>query len=76
LCRGEILLDTGSIEMHDVIVSNVKKLSFKVEDIKIMISSHAHWDHVQGQAAMKKSTGAQVVALGGDAAVLEAGQGN
>src|ERR1700680_418977 len=63
--QGHILLDTGSTEMHDVIVSNVKKLGFKVEDIKIMISSHAHWDHVQGHAAMKKLTGAQVVALGG-----------
>ena len=71
--QGHILLDTGSTEMHDVIVSNVKKLGFKVEDIKIMISSHANWDHVQGHAAMKKLTGAQVVALGGDAAALEAG---
>jgi metallo-beta-lactamase class B len=74
--QGHILLDTGSTEMHDVIVSNVKKLGFKVEDIKIMISSHAHWDHVQGHAAMKKLTGAQVVALGGDAAALKAGQDN
>jgi metallo-beta-lactamase class B len=41
-----------------------------------MISSHAHWDHVQGHAAMKKLTGAQVVALGGDAAALEVGQDN
>ena len=74
--EGHMLLDTGSTEMHDVIVSNVKKLGFKVEDIKIMISSHAHWDHVQGHAAMKKLTGAQVVALGGEAAALEAGQDN
>jgi metallo-beta-lactamase class B len=74
--QGHILLDTGSSEMHDVIVSNVKKLGFKVEDIKIMISSHAHWDHVQGHAAMKKLTGAQVVALGGDAAALDSGQDN
>ena len=74
--QGHILLDTGSTEMHDVIVSNVKRLGFKVEDIKIMISSHAHWDHVQGHAAMKKLTGALVVALGGDAAALEAGQDN
>jgi metallo-beta-lactamase class B len=74
--QGHILLDTGSTEMHDVIVSNVKKLGFKVEDIKIMISSHPHWDHVQGHPAMKKLTVAQVVALGGDAAALEAGQDN
>jgi metallo-beta-lactamase class B len=74
--QGHILLDTGSSEMHSVIVSNVKKLGFRVEDIKIMISSHAHWDHVQGHAAMKKLTGAQVVALGSDAAALEVGQDN
>src|SRR5262245_38798674 len=74
--QGHILLDTGTSEMHDVIVSNVKKLGFKVEDIKIMLSSHAHFDHVQGHAAMKKLTGAQVVALGGDAAALEAGKDN
>ena len=74
--QGHILHDTGTSEMHDVIVSNVKKLGFDVKDIKIMISSHAHFDHVQGHAAMKQVTGAQVVALGGDAAALEAGQDN
>jgi glyoxylase-like metal-dependent hydrolase (beta-lactamase superfamily II) len=61
--QGHILHDTGSNEMHDVIVSNVKKLGFDVKDIKLIISSPAHWDHVQGHAAMKKVTGAQVIAL-------------
>jgi metallo-beta-lactamase class B len=74
--EGHILHDTGTSEMHDVIVANVEKLGFKVSDIKIMISSHAHFDHVQGHAAMKQATGAQVVALGGDAAALEAGVDN
>jgi metallo-beta-lactamase class B len=74
--QGHILHDTGTNEMHDVIVSNVKKLGFDVRDIKMIISSHAHFDHVQGHAAMKKLTGAQVIALGGDAAALEAGQDN
>ena len=74
--QGHILHDTGTNEMHDVIVSNVKKLGFDIKDIKMLISSHAHFDHVQGHAAMKKSTGAQVIALGGDAAALEAGQDN
>ena len=74
--QGHILHDTGTSEMHDVIVSNVKKVGFDVKDIKMIISSHAHFDHVQGHAAMKKATGAQVIALGGDAAALEAGQDN
>jgi len=74
--EGHILHDTGTSEMHDVIVANVEKLGFDVRDIKIMISSHAHFDHVQGHAAMKQLTGAQVVALGGDAVALEAGLDN
>ena len=74
--EGHILHDTGSAEMHPLIVSNVEKLGFNLRDIRIMISSHAHWDHVEGHAAMKRVTGAQVVALGGDAVALESGQDN
>ena len=41
-----------------------------------MVSSHAHFDHIEGHAAMKRATGAQVVALGGDAVALESGRDN
>ena len=54
--EGHILHDTGSADMHELIVSNVEQLGFDVEDIRIMISSHAHWDHVEGHAAMKRAT--------------------
>ena len=74
--EGHILHDTGTNEMHTVIVSNVEKLGFKVQDIKIMLSSHAHFDHMQGHAAMKRATGAQIVALGGDALAIESGKDN
>ena len=74
--EGHILLDTGVNEMHDVIRTNIEKLGFAVEDVKFMVSSHAHFDHIGGHAAMKRATGAQVVALGGDAVALESGQDN
>ena len=74
--EGHILHDTGTADMHTLIVSNVEKLGFDVRDIRIIISSHAHWDHVEGHAAMKRVTGAQVVALGGDAVALQSGQDN
>ena len=74
--QRHILHDTGVNEMHELIVANVAKLGFKVSDIRVMISSHAHFDHVQGHAAMQRLTGAQVVALGGDAVALESGQDN
>ena len=41
--EGHILHDTGTADMHELIVSNVEKLGFNVQDIRIMISSHAHW---------------------------------
>lgn len=73
---GHILIDTGMKEMHDVIKNSVAKLGFKTSDIKIMLSSHAHFDHIDGHAAMKKLTGAQVMAMIGDAEALESGKDN
>jgi metallo-beta-lactamase class B len=74
--EGHILLDTGIVEMHDHIVRNIETLGFDAQDIRIMISSHAHFDHVEGHAAMKRLTGARVVALGGDAVALRTGRDN
>jgi metallo-beta-lactamase class B len=74
--EGHILHDTGSNEMHAGVVANVEKLGVRLEDIKIMVSSHAHWDHVQGHAAMQRITGTQIVALGGDAVAIESGTDN
>jgi metallo-beta-lactamase class B len=71
--QGNIMIDTGTREMHQVILTNVAKLGFKVQDIKILLSGHAHFDHVQGHAAMQKATGAKVMALGDDATALSSG---
>ena len=74
--EGHILIDTGMKEMHEVIKTNVAKLGFKTSDIKIMLSSHAHFDHIEGHAMMQKLTGAQVMAMVGDAEALSAGKDN
>ena len=71
--EGHIMIDTGTKEMHDVVRANVAKLGFKLQEIKILLSGHAHFDHVQGHAAMKKATGAKVMAIGEDARALSAG---
>jgi metallo-beta-lactamase class B len=71
--QGHILIDTGTTEMTPVITANVQTLGFTLRDIKIMLSSHAHFDHVGGHAAMKKATGARVMAIRQDADALEAG---
>jgi metallo-beta-lactamase class B len=72
--QGHILVDTGTKEMTPVITASVQKLGFNLRDIKIMLSSHAHFDHVGGHAAMKKATGAKVMAIRQDAEALEAGK--
>jgi metallo-beta-lactamase class B len=70
---GIILLDTGTLQMLPGLRANIEKLGHKLSDIKIILSSHAHWDHVEGHAAMKDLTGAQVMAVGEDAAAIAAG---
>lgn len=70
---GHILLDTGFADTVPAVRRGVEQLGFKLADIKIMISSHAHVDHVGGHAAMQQLTGAQVVASADDARLLESG---
>ena len=72
--QGHILVDTGMPRMAKTVLGNVEKLGFKPTDIRLMISSHAHVDHVGGHAEVKKATGAQVVASAEDARALEAGR--
>lgn len=72
--EGHILLDTGMRRMHGTVRANIEKLGFELSDIKIMISSHAHVDHVGGHAEMQAATGARVFAMSGDAEALAAGK--
>ena len=74
--QGHILIDTGMNEMHDVIKNNVATLGFKTSDIEIMLSCHAHFDHIEGHAAMQRLTGARVMAMAGDAEALQSGKDN
>jgi metallo-beta-lactamase class B len=70
---GHILLDSGFEESVPRLRDNVRKLGFRFEDIKILLSSHAHIDHVQAHALVRRLTGAQVVASAADAAYIAAG---
>lgn len=70
---GHILLDTGFEDTVPLIQKSVEQLGFKVTDIKIILSSHAHIDHVGGHAAMQRLTGAKIYASVEDAKTLESG---
>jgi metallo-beta-lactamase class B len=59
---GNILLDTGPIEMLPQVTANIEKLGFKPGDVKLLLNSHAHFDHCGGFAEFRRRTGAEVVA--------------
>ncbi len=70
---GHILIDTGFEMTVPRIKESVTKLGFRIEDIKLLLSSHAHLDHVGGHALMKKLTGARILMSEADAALLASG---
>jgi len=73
---GHILLDSGFAETVPQIKENVARLGFKIEDVKILLNSHAHFDHAGGLALLKEMTGAQLLASEMDAALLAVGGKN
>lgn len=71
--KGHIIINSSFDRTVPIIRSNVEKLGFKMTDIKIILSSHAHGDHVAGTALMKELTGAEVYMMHGDDTVLSSG---
>jgi metallo-beta-lactamase class B len=59
---GHILLDTGHIQMVPQVSANIEKLGFKLQDVKVLLNTHAHFDHCGGFAQVKRRTGATVIA--------------
>jgi metallo-beta-lactamase class B len=59
--QGHILMNSNYESSVPVIRASVEKLGFNFGDIKILISGHAHPDHVEGDALIKEPTGAEVV---------------
>jgi len=71
--QGHILIDSGTAEMHDAVIGGIEALGYKPSDVRFLLASHAHFDHVEGHALIQRRTGAQVVAMRGDAEALETG---
>jgi metallo-beta-lactamase class B len=70
---GLILLDGATPEGAPIIEANIAKLGLRIADVKILLNSHAHFDHSGGLAQLKKDTGAQMAAMEGDVSALEGG---
>jgi metallo-beta-lactamase class B len=59
--KGHIVIDSGFIETVPQITANIVKLGFKVEDVKILLNSHAHYDHAGGLAELRRLTKAKLL---------------
>jgi metallo-beta-lactamase class B len=70
---GHILINSSLESSPPQIRASVEKLGFRFSDIKILVISHAHWDHCAGSAAVKKLTGAKYMVMDADAREIEAG---
>lgn len=72
--QGAVLIDGGLPQSAPLIAENVQKLGFRVEDIRVIVNSHTHYDHAGGIAALQRASGATVMASPASKQALEAGQ--
>src|SRR5690349_25149125 len=68
---GDILIDGGPEDAAGLIARNIESLGFNLHDVRILLYSHEHSDHVGGLAKLQELTGAQVYATPAAAKVLE-----
>jgi metallo-beta-lactamase class B len=71
--QGHILVNSDLEANVPLIRASVEKLGFKFEDIKILLISHAHWDHCAGSALIKRLTRAKYMVMDADVPVVESG---
>jgi metallo-beta-lactamase class B len=70
---GHVLIDGDLPESVPQIVSHIRSLGFRIEDVKVIVNSHVHFDHAGGIAKLQKLSGARVMASEWSAAVMRRG---
>jgi metallo-beta-lactamase class B len=70
---GHIVINSGYEDTPPIIRDGIVKLGFKPADVKILLNSQAHFDHVAGQLALQRLTGAKIYSSAREVAVLESG---
>lgn len=71
--QGDILINANMESSPPLIKTSVEQLGFRFSDIKILLTSHAHWDHIAGSAEVKRMTGARFEVMDADVPVIESG---
>jgi metallo-beta-lactamase class B len=70
---GHILINSSLESSVPLIRASIEKLGFHLEDVKILLISHAHWDHCAGSFLVKELTGAKYMVMQPDVPVIESG---
>ena len=71
--EGHMIIDTLFEKDVPAVLDNIRKLGFKPDDIKYILTLHAHGDHAAGHAAMQEATGGQILVPEEDAVIIETG---
>lgn len=71
---GHVLIDGALHESAQQIAANIRTLGFRIEDVKFILNSHAHYDHAGGIAELQRLSGARVAASPWTAAVMKSGE--
>ncbi|MES2135677.1 MAG: subclass B3 metallo-beta-lactamase [Pseudomonadota bacterium] len=71
--QGDVLIDGGTAQGADLIAANIRALGFRVEDVRFILHSHEHLDHIGGIARLQRLSGATLVASAPAASVFKTG---
>ena len=71
--QGDILINSSLTTSPPLIRHSIEQLGFHLRDIKILLISHAHFDHDAGSAELKRLTGAKYMVMDGDVPIVESG---
>lgn len=71
---GHVLIDSGTEKGAEIVAGNIRRLGFRLDDVKLLLMSHEHHDHVGGTARLQQLTGAPLVTSAAAAPVLRNGR--
>ncbi len=72
--EGHVLIDGASYDGGPLVEASIAKLGFRIENVKILLHSHEHYDHVGGLAYIQRRSGAQMIASAGAFKALQTGE--
>jgi metallo-beta-lactamase class B len=72
--KGHVLIDGGVAKAAPLVLANIRRAGFDPRDVRWIVATHEHYDHVGALAALQRATGAKVAALPAQKAALESGK--